>query len=44
VDITGSTRLSAGICDTRENKNIAASKDWKNIRAPAKKKFPMLQE
>jgi hypothetical protein len=44
VDITGSTRLSAGICDTRENKKIAASKDWKNMRAPAKKKFPMLQE
>jgi len=42
VDITGSTRLSAGICDTRENKKIAASNDWKNIRAPAKKKFPML--
>jgi hypothetical protein len=44
VDITGSTRLSAGICDTRENKKIAASNDWKNMRAPAKKKFPMLQE
>jgi len=43
VDITGSTRLSAGICDTRENKKIAASNDWKNMRAPAKKKFPMLQ-
>lgn len=43
VDITGRTRLSVEICDTRENKNIAASKDWKNMRAPAKKKFPMLQ-
>jgi len=43
VDITGSTRLSLGISETRENKNMAASKDWKNMRAPAKKKFPMLQ-
>lgn len=44
VEITGRTRLSEGISETRENKNIAASKDWKNIRAPAKKKFPMLQK
>lgn len=27
VDITGRTTLSAGISETRENKNIAASKD-----------------
>lgn len=43
VDITGRTKLSAGISETRENKKIAASKDWKNKRAPAKKKFPILQ-
>lgn len=29
--------------ETRENKNIAASNESKNMRAPAKKKFPMLQ-
>ena len=44
VKITGRTKLSEGISETRENKNIAASKDWKNMRAPAKKKFPMLQK
>lgn len=44
VDITGRTKLSQGISETRENRKIAASKDWKNILAPAKKKFPMLQE
>jgi len=27
VEITGRTRLSGGISETRENKNIAASKD-----------------
>jgi hypothetical protein len=42
VDITGRTKLSQGISETRENRKIAASKDWKNILAPAKKKFPML--
>lgn len=42
VNMTGRTRLSVGIFETRENKNIAASNDPKNIRAPAKKKFPML--
>ena len=31
------------MCDTREYKKMAASNDWKNIRAPAKKKFPILQ-
>lgn len=44
VEITGRTRLSDGISETRENKNMAASKDWKNIRAPAKKKFPILEK
>lgn len=44
METTGRTRLSAGISETRENKKIAASKDWKNIRAPAKKKFPMLKK
>ena len=44
VEITGRTRLSGGISETRENKNIAASKDCKNMRAPAKKKLPMLQK
>lgn len=43
VEITGRTRLSVGISETRENKNIAASKESKKMRAPAKKKFPMLQ-
>lgn len=43
VNMTGRTRLSVGIFETRENKNIAASNDPKKIRAPAKKKFPMLQ-
>lgn len=43
VEMTGRTKLSAGISETRENKKIAASKDRKNTRAPAKKKFPMLQ-
>lgn len=33
-----------GISETRENRKMAASKDWKNILAPAKKKFPMLQQ
>jgi hypothetical protein len=35
-------KLLVGIWETRENRKIAASKDWKKIRAPAKKKLPML--
>lgn len=44
VDITGRTKLSQGISETREKRKMAASKDWKKILAPAKKKFPMLQQ
>ncbi len=43
MQMAGSTRLSIGMCDTREYRKMAASNDWKNIRAPAKKKFPILQ-
>lgn len=43
VQMAGRTRLCVGMCDTREYKKMAASNDWKNIRAPAKKKFPILQ-
>jgi hypothetical protein len=43
VQIAGRTKLSVGMCETREYRKIAASSDWKKMRAPAKKKFPMLQ-
>jgi hypothetical protein len=42
VQIAGRTKLSVGMCETREYRKIAASSDWKKMRAPAKKKFPML--
>ena len=44
VQMQGSTRLSAGMCDTREKRKTAASRDRKKERAPEKKKLPTLGE
>jgi hypothetical protein len=40
VLIAGITAEPSGSLATLENRNIAASSDRKNVRAPAKKKFP----
>ena len=40
VRMAGSTRLPSGMRATRLNRKIAASRERKNSRAPAKKKFP----
>ena len=40
VQMAGSTSEPSGIRATRENRKMAASREWKNMRAPAKKKLP----
>lgn len=40
VRMAGSTRLPSGMQATRANMKMAASRERRNKRAPAKKKFP----
>ena len=40
VQMAGSTIEPSGMRATRENRKMAASRDWKKMRAPAKKKLP----